>query len=153
MREKKEAILLSYFSSCSPFSRPTCMQDQKRERKEKKEVPKVPPFLLIPPHKITRSTYATFPNMKEKKEKKTTWHCDVQEVRPRWRLAGVCVKVEEDGAKDGEEDPPRVALVGVRDREAEVRGQGGGRRIGLEAEKRFLYIKVRGGKGFWLHSR
>ncbi len=62
--------LLSFLNS--PFSRPACMQDQKRE------VPKVPLFLLIPPHKITRSTYATFPNIKEKKEKKTTWHCDVQ---------------------------------------------------------------------------
>ena len=38
----------------------------------------------------------------------STWLCDVEEVGPGWRLAGVGVKVEEDGPEDGEEDAPGV---------------------------------------------
>ena len=45
-----------------------------------------------------------------------TCHSDVEEIRPGRTLAGVGVEVEQDGAEDGEEDPPGVRVLCVGDR-------------------------------------
>ena len=54
-----------------------------------------------------------------------TGDCDVEQVGPGRRLAGVGVEVEEDGADDGEEDAPRVRPVLLRvNRQTDLFGQG-----------------------------
>ena len=49
-----------------------------------------------------------------------TWKGDIEEVCPGGRLAGVSVKVKQDGADYGEEDAPAVGEVGGRGRRSQL---------------------------------